>query len=116
MTDYNTQALNNYQAEVDMKDQEEKYQEQCQQRAYAYFAGQIEKVDADSMESHIFSLGGRSSYCFAELMFDELGAKNSELDRLFAEMLTTEHGAKFKAEMARVLSVKYAEVGEIDSD
>lgn len=116
MSDYNTQALNYYQAEEDMKDAKDKYEEECIHRAYLYYKGQIAKVDGANLETHFFSTGGRSTYCFNELMFDELGAKNNDLDRLFAAMLETEAGAKFKEELARVLSVKYSEVGEIDSD
>ena len=116
MTDYNTHALNQYQQKVDMDDQADKYEEQCKQRAYEYFKCQIAKVDGANLETHFFSLGGKSSYCFIELMFDEVGAKNRNLDRLFAAMLETDAGAKFNDEFARVLGDKYSEVGEIDSD
>lgn len=116
MTDYNTHALNQYQRKVDAQDAKDTYEQECVQRAVEYFTGQIAKVDGANLETHFFSTGGKNSYCFNELMFDELGAKNRELDRLFAAMLGTEEGAKFKEEMARVLGAKYLEIGEIDSD
>lgn len=101
-----------------MQDQKEAYEEQCKRRAYEYFKGQIDKVDGANLEINFFSLGGKSSYCFIELMFDELGGKNRELDRRFFAMMRGEPnaGELFKDEMARVLGDKYSEVGEIDSD
>ena len=116
MTDYNTHALNQHQQDEDMKDEEQYYKEQCQHRAYKYFARQLAKINATNLEDHIFSLGGRESYCFVELMFDEVGAKNTKLDELFAKMLETEAGAEFKEEFALILGDKHYEIGEIDSD
>ena len=101
-----------------MQDQKEAYEDQCKRRAYEYFKGQIAKVDSANLETELFSTGGRNTYCFVELLFDELGGKNRELDRRFFAMMRGEPnaGELFKEEFSRVLGDKYSEIGEIDSD